>query len=158
MVTDERLAEMALKASQNPHMQDETAAFRELQSLRSKPVVGVERLWDIEEFKVWKGLDLNKPQWASQGFACPSWEDANDLVKYLEHNDPTIILRVVTHERSALLRKATAPVVGEPMIWQARDQNGHWVNCVNKETAEHVAEMNGGVTVPSTPAHSHRLS
>jgi hypothetical protein len=50
--------------------------------------------WDIEEHKVWKGLDPHEPQWHGLGFACGSWADAAGLLDYLSRNDPSRILRV----------------------------------------------------------------
>lgn len=51
-------------------------------------------MWIVQEYKVWRGIDTEKPLWHSRGFACATWEAANDLLEYLEHNDPAIILRV----------------------------------------------------------------
>lgn len=51
--------------------------------------------WDIEEYKIWKGIDLEKPCWASKGFACGSYEDANGLMEYMNGNNPLSIMRVV---------------------------------------------------------------
>lgn len=50
--------------------------------------------WDVEEYKIWKGIDPNKPVWHSRGFSCDSWDKANELRVFLEHNDSAIILRV----------------------------------------------------------------
>lgn len=51
--------------------------------------------WDIEEFKIWKGLDAEKPRWASLGYACSRWSDANGLMEYMQNNKPDALLRVV---------------------------------------------------------------
>lgn len=54
--------------------------------------------WHIEQFRVWKGLDPEKRQWSRcRDYIFTSWEAANEIVEYLEHNDPTIILRVKKH-------------------------------------------------------------
>ena len=50
--------------------------------------------WDVDQFKVWKGLDPVKPQWSGLGFACASWEGANELLSYLERNCPKNLYRV----------------------------------------------------------------
>lgn len=59
---------------------------------REGPEIG--QRWDVQEFKVWKGLDPNKPRWASRGFCCRSWADADELRALFEHNDPALIVRV----------------------------------------------------------------
>ena len=51
--------------------------------------------WNIEEYKIWKGISPRKPCWASLGFACYTWSDANDLLQYMNQNNPASILRVV---------------------------------------------------------------
>lgn len=56
-------------------------------------------LWDVEEFKIWKGIDPTRPTWASRGFACDTWENADGLLKLIEGNDPCVILRVVKRPR-----------------------------------------------------------
>lgn len=50
--------------------------------------------WDIQEFRVWKGIDPERPVWASRGFCCPRWDGANELLEFLQHNDNSLILRV----------------------------------------------------------------
>lgn len=62
--------------------------------------------WDIQEYKIWKGKDPDKPTWGSRGFACSSWEDANGLMKYIEGNDRQAVLRVAPNEYSRV--EATA--------------------------------------------------
>ena len=59
-------------------------------------------IWDIHEFKIWKGLDKEAPRWASCGFACSTWEDANSLMQYMESNRPSAIMRVVPHTSADL--------------------------------------------------------
>ena len=61
-----------------------------------------ETTWDIHEFKIWKGLDKENPRWASLGFACSTWADADSMMQYIEGNKPSAILRVVPHTRAAL--------------------------------------------------------
>lgn len=51
--------------------------------------------WDVQEHKIWKGIDVGRPVWASRGFACAEWKDAQALLEYLEGNNRNIILRVV---------------------------------------------------------------
>ena len=52
------------------------------------------RFWDIQEWKIWKGIDPNSPTWGSRGFACSTWDSANDLMTYINGNQPKAILRV----------------------------------------------------------------
>lgn len=52
------------------------------------------KVWDVFEYKIWKGIDPDNPVWASRGFACPTWEDAKSLMDYLEGNCPKGIFRV----------------------------------------------------------------
>jgi hypothetical protein len=54
--------------------------------------------WGIEEYKIWKGLDPEKPRWSSLGFACSTWTDANDLLQYMNRNRPDVIMRVVKRQ------------------------------------------------------------
>lgn len=56
------------------------------------------RIWEIQEYKIWKGIDRENPCWASLGFACGSWDDANDLLDYISGNKPAAILRVAPNE------------------------------------------------------------
>lgn len=53
-------------------------------------------LFKIEEYKLWKGIDLRKKVWASLGF-CGSKKDMEELSEYLLHNNPNLILRVVEY-------------------------------------------------------------
>lgn len=53
--------------------------------------------WDIQEYKIWKGIDKDRPCWASRGFACSEWKDAYGLMQYIEQNTPAVVLRVVPH-------------------------------------------------------------
>lgn len=52
-------------------------------------------IWDIEEHKVWKGIDTERPCWASLQFACQSYDSASELMKYIEGNKRDVLLRVV---------------------------------------------------------------
>jgi hypothetical protein len=80
------------------------------------PTEGAEPVawWDVQEFKVWKGIDPEKPVWHSRGFCCRTWADANDLLEYLQHNSPETLLRVTLspHSASPSTRSAT-PVSAE---------------------------------------------
>lgn len=59
---------------------------------------GLTQFWHIEQFRVWKGLDPDKRQWSRyQDYIFTEWGAADEIVKYLERNDPTIILRVTKH-------------------------------------------------------------
>ena len=51
--------------------------------------------WDIEEYKIWKGINPDKACWSSLGFACPSNGAASSLMVTLYNADPTRMLRVV---------------------------------------------------------------
>tara|TARA_R110000851_G_scaffold56228_8_gene131615 strand:+ start:498 stop:998 length:501 start_codon:yes stop_codon:yes gene_type:complete len=53
--------------------------------------------WGVQEYKIWKGINPHKPCWAGLGFACSSWDDANDLLEYMHGNKPEDILRVVSN-------------------------------------------------------------
>lgn len=53
-----------------------------------------ETYWTLEEYKVWKGIDPDKPVWASRGYLSKRWEDIKELCDYLERNNPELILRV----------------------------------------------------------------
>lgn len=56
------------------------------------------QFWQLQQFRVWKGLDPEKRQWYRYAdYIFTSWVEANDVVEYLERNDPTIILRVTKH-------------------------------------------------------------
>ena len=52
-------------------------------------------LWEIEEYKVWKGLDSTKPQWSGLNIVCDDWCEAQGLLQYIVGNKPSAILRVV---------------------------------------------------------------
>jgi hypothetical protein len=52
--------------------------------------------WDIEEYKIWKGIDKETPCWASLGWACGSWDSANSILVYMNGNKPKAILRVIS--------------------------------------------------------------
>lgn len=51
-------------------------------------------VWRIEEYKIWKGIDKEKPCWASLGFACSSYESAKELMDYMHGNKTASVLRV----------------------------------------------------------------
>ena len=57
---------------------------------------------DIQEFKVWKGIDKENPVWASRGFACSSYEDAKDLMDYIYESDDNLLLRVVKRSQGII--------------------------------------------------------
>lgn len=52
-------------------------------------------IWDVEEFKVWPGLDPDKPQWHPLNLVCQTWDAANGLIKYIEGNKPEGVYRAV---------------------------------------------------------------
>jgi hypothetical protein len=52
------------------------------------------KFWDVQEYKIWKGIDRKNPCWASLGFACSTWDYANDLLEYMVGNFPKTIMRV----------------------------------------------------------------
>lgn len=53
--------------------------------------------WVIQEYKVWKGLDPDKPQWSSINLV-GTYANMSELVTYLEGNAPEKIFRV--HKRT----------------------------------------------------------
>lgn len=52
------------------------------------------RKWDVQEHKIWKGLDPVNPVWGNRGFACSSWDDANRLLNYILKSNKSLVLRV----------------------------------------------------------------
>lgn len=54
--------------------------------------------WDVEEYKVWKGIDKISPVWASRQFACATYENAKELMDYIIGNNPKLILRVTKRD------------------------------------------------------------
>lgn len=55
-------------------------------------------IWQVEEYKIWKGVNPDKPVWASLNFVSRSWDDMMDLCDYLRGNNPDIILRVMKYD------------------------------------------------------------
>lgn len=51
--------------------------------------------WRVEQYRVWKGINPDKPLWSSIGFVSQSWEDMADLCDYLQGNNPEGIYRVI---------------------------------------------------------------
>lgn len=51
-------------------------------------------LWQVEEYKIWKGVDSAKPTWNSLNIICPDWHEANGFVEYLSGNNPERVYRV----------------------------------------------------------------
>ena len=50
----------------------------------------------VEEFKIWKGINTENPVWASRGF-CGTHQSMIELMEYLKHNVPSLVLRVVPY-------------------------------------------------------------
>lgn len=50
--------------------------------------------WAVEQHKIWKGIDPDKPVWHSLNLVSSVWDDANDLCQYLNHNNPEGLYRV----------------------------------------------------------------
>lgn len=40
--------------------------------------------WCVECYKVWKGINPDKPVWASRNFVSTSWDDMNEIAEELE--------------------------------------------------------------------------
>ncbi len=55
-----------------------------------------EKMYKVEEFKIWKGVDPDKPTWNSRGFVGPQ-QDMIEIMEYLQHNAPELKLRVVEY-------------------------------------------------------------
>lgn len=106
--------------------------------------VVVPQVWDVEEFKVWKGLDPIKPQWHGRGFACSSWAAALELAEYLNHNDPALTLRVAPCAvLAAALSAPASPPVGDgwrvkPLEWQKHHRDDIERYSANTRIADHI--------------------
>lgn len=57
--------------------------------------MSITTFWEIEEYKVWKGLDPIKPQWAKMNFVSDSYEDSHEILSLLEQNSPEKVFRIV---------------------------------------------------------------
>lgn len=51
--------------------------------------------WIIERYQFWKGIDGGKTCWHYYGYISDKWENMQELVEFLEHNNPDILLRIV---------------------------------------------------------------
>lgn len=56
-----------------------------------------EQLYQVQEYKVWRGIDPDNATWASRGF-CGSRESMDGIADYLKHNNPDLVLRVVPYQ------------------------------------------------------------
>lgn len=53
-------------------------------------------LYSIEEFKIWKGIDRDVPQWSGIGINPSTRDEAEDMVKMLSGNAPDKQFRIVS--------------------------------------------------------------
>lgn len=47
-------------------------------------------LWEVEEYKVWKGIDPEKPTWAGLNIVTDDWDNALGYVDYLSRNGAVV--------------------------------------------------------------------
>lgn len=50
--------------------------------------------YEIQEYKVWKGIRLDSPVWAGLGYIRDDWSSLNQTMEYLERNNPDRIYRI----------------------------------------------------------------
>ena len=55
--------------------------------------------WDIEEYRIWPGIDKDKPYWGSLQYSCSTWTDANSLLEEFQRVKPAQLFRVVHSRR-----------------------------------------------------------
>lgn len=67
----------------------DTISMTEHGSWQPKP------LWEVEEYKIWKGIHPDRMTWASLNIVCDDWHKANDYVEYLQGNNPEGVYRVI---------------------------------------------------------------
>jgi hypothetical protein len=63
--------------------------------------------WCVEQYKIWKGLNPNKPTWSSLNHVSHSWDVMMDLCDYLRGNNPDIILRVMKYEWTETFKRSS---------------------------------------------------
>lgn len=51
--------------------------------------------WHVQEYKIWAGINKEKPTWANTGIVCGTYEDALGMIEYIERNVPERIHRIV---------------------------------------------------------------
>lgn len=90
---DPRYAREGAKTDLGDLLEAAEARIAELE--HRSPAEGAEvPIWDVEEFKIWSGIDPAKAVWHGRGYACSTWNDAAELMEFLSHNDPSLLLRV----------------------------------------------------------------
>lgn len=52
--------------------------------------------YSIEEFKIWKGVNPNEPTWHGLNLHPGTREGAEELVSYIQGNNPEGVYRIVT--------------------------------------------------------------
>jgi hypothetical protein len=50
--------------------------------------------WLLQQYKIWKGLDPEKMQWANIGIVCSEYGTAQDVIDLLEANSPERVFRI----------------------------------------------------------------
>lgn len=55
-------------------------------------------MYYIQKWKIWKGLDKDRPRWADVGFVHQDEDAAADMVRFLERNNRDEPFRYVKRE------------------------------------------------------------
>ncbi len=55
-------------------------------------------LWEVEEYKVWKGIDPEKPTWAGLNIVTDDWDNALGYVDYLTRNGAVVRVGKSKHQ------------------------------------------------------------
>lgn len=45
--------------------------------------------WQVQAWKIWRGVDLTKPQWGDVNLIADNYRDAQDLVDYIQKSTDT---------------------------------------------------------------------
>lgn len=55
-------------------------------------------VYQVQQYKVWKGVDPHKPQWGNLNLVFSEATEAEDMVKYLSRNNPDRQYRSIPQE------------------------------------------------------------
>ncbi|MFK3857801.1 hypothetical protein [Agrobacterium pusense] len=80
--------------------------------------------WEVEEFKIWKGIDEEKPCWSGLNIVTDDWHEANSYVEYLSGNKPEGVFRVAFAKFQPIGVTRPAPSVAvKALEWELRAYN-----------------------------------
>lgn len=94
--------------------------------------------WHVQEFKIWKGINPDKPTWANLNLCSFDYAETNGIMEYLAGNNPDGVYRVTTGPFDSVDEPKTGLRMGD-LLLHAFYEGGKRIRRASWPVGDHIS-------------------